>query len=580
MSDQPLNESIFKQIVETNWVATVYADLNGEITYTNEAANQLYEYDKDELIGLNVDIFNGDPKEDTAEIVETIKQTGSWKGILNQKRKDGSTFTAQLNVWLINDNNGAPLGLASNSKDITLEIANQEKIKNSEKNLRMILDSLPIGIYILDGKGKPYYTNKFTTIFANKGTIGDVNQLDTSEDWKVYKQLTDNEYPLEELPIMRALKGENSTVNDLDIDIEGTRYHVTSTGNSIKDDTGVQYAIATFSDISEIVKKEAEMSVLMNSQEFYFLSVNKNLEIIRYNESFEKIVNHNYPGQLKPGVNITDFIHETEKEATLNLYKRAFAGEIVLDERTYPSKTGMHITFESRYAPIFSKGEVFAISVTSLNITERKQKEERLQQTLKEKELLLNEIHHRVKNNLAIVSSLLQLEELKTDNNEIKDILISSQNRIKSTALVHQFLYQNDSIANIQFKEYVTEFITQVERSLLIDMDIKTNVNGSKFSLDIEQAIPCGLILNELFTNSMKHAFKEIEKPEININLKKAKDTVSILFSDNGTGIPENSNHSKSLGMTVVKTLIKQLKGTLEVNSINGANFLITFDVN
>ena len=580
MADQLLNESIFKQIVETNWVAITYADLNGIVSYANKAAYQLYEYEEGELIGENVDIFNGDDNENTNEIVEKIKTTGIWKGILNQRRKDGTTFTAQLYVWLIKDKNGSPLGLASNSKDITLEIANQEKIKNSEKDLRLILNSLPIGVYILDREGKPFYTNNFTRTFAKKDIDTDVNNLDTSEKWKVYKRHSDEEYPLEELPIMRALKGENSSINDLDIDIEGNRYHVTSTGVALKDGNGIKYAISAFSDISDIVKKEAEITVLMNSQEFYFLSVNKNLEIIRYNKTFEQAINHNYPDQLKPGALISDFIPDIEKKSTLNLYKKAFTGEVVIDERTYTTKGGDKVTFESRYAPIITKGKVFAISVTSLNITERKRKEDQLQKTLKEKKLLLNEIHHRVKNNLAIVSSLLQLEELKTDNNEIKDILISSQNRIKSTALVHQFLYQNDSIANIQFKEYVTEFISQIERSLLIDLDIKTTVNGNHFNLDIEQAIPCGLILNELFTNSIKHAFKGVKNPEINITLKKAINTVSITFEDNGTGIPKDLNHSNSLGMTVVKTLVKQLKETLDVNSKNGAIFRITFEIN
>ena len=109
------------------------------------------------------------------------------------------------------------------------------------------------------------------------------------------------------------------------------------------------------------------------------------------------------------------------------------------------------------------------------------------------------------------------------------------------------------------------------------DLEIDITVGGEGFTLDIEQAIPCGLILNELFTNSVKHAFKNVENPKINIILTKEVDAISVEFSDNGNGFAENISESNSLGMTVVKTLVKQLRGKLQMSSDQGAKFLITF---
>ena len=714
MSSNRLSETFFKHIVESNWVAVTYADLTGVISYTNNAANKLYGYDKDELIGKNVDVFNADTNQITEVIINSIKETGGWEGEITQKKKDNTCFKAYLSVWLIKDEQGVPIGLASSSKDITEEKAIQEQLNRGKETVSLLLDSLPIGIYILDAEGKPFYANNFTKALSKTPESAKIEDLDDMNQWQVFKQNTDIPYPLEELPIIKALKGEKCTVSDLDIVVLNQRYHVSVTAQPVYVDNKIAYAVPTFLDISEILNKqkeierrENEIQALINSHDFYFFSVDKNFKIIRYNntfktsieafgivevdgfdvkgiipkeqleeiielyetafsgetitdtrnydaggeyrtyetkyapifrgdevyavsvmsqnitkrinnenklkealnavaqkeseiwsiinntdamilsidknykiieynDAFSKMVSTHFEVKTLKGTYVLNYLIPSSHEHIKKMYDKAFGGETIIDEYSYQTSEG-HLVFETRYTPIIIDNHIVAISIFSQNISYRKENEKRLKSALEEKELLLNEIHHRVKNNLAIISSLLQLEELKTSHKETKDILISSQNRIKSTALVHQFLYQNDSISKIQFKEYITEFISQVKRSLLSDLEIDITVGGEGFTLDIEQAIPCGLILNELFTNSVKHAFKNVENPKINIILTKEVDAISVEFSDNGNGFAENISESNSLGMTVVKTLVKQLRGKLQMSSDQGAKFLITF---
>ncbi len=716
MTSNLLPDHFFKQIVETNWVAVTFADLEGNIIYANKSSCDLYAYEHDELIGKHVDIFNADDSLDTATIVNDIFSKGRWSGELIQRKKDGTNFPAFLTVWLINDQEGNPYGLVSNSKDLSEEKEADKKIQENNETLKLLLDSLPIGIFILNHEGKPYYANNFTKALAHKTPETKVEQLDGMNEWKVYKQYTDTPYPFKDLPITRALKGEKSTKTDLDILIENQRYHVSATAQPVYVNGKIKYAVSAFLDISEILDKqkeierrESEIQALINSYDFYFFSVDKNFKIIRYNNTFKKSVgaggikidgfnvkdiipksqlteiealyNLAFSGesitdireyeaeegyrtyetryapiysrgeiyavsvisenitkriesenQLKEALSslsrreseISSIINNTDamilsidkkyniiecNEAFLNmtlknfnvkklkgtsifdyllasshnhlraLYKRVFDGETVVDEHGYETSNG-YIVYETRYNPIVNRGKVIAISIFSQNISSRKNNEKKLKSALEEKELLLNEVHHRVKNNLAIISSLLQLEELKTSNKEIKDILISSQNRIKSTALVHQFLYQNDSIAKIKFSEYVKEFINQIEKSLISDKQINISIAGEDFDLDIEQAIPCGLILNELFTNSVKHAFPNtLIEANINIYFKKENGGVELTFSDNGVGFNDEVSTNNTLGLTVVKTLVKQLNGKVVINSKKGAVFSVSFPI-
>lgn len=216
------------------------------------------------------------------------------------------------------------------------------------------------------------------------------------------------------------------------------------------------------------------------------------------------------------------------------------------------------------------------------DITVQKQTQDQLKASLKEKEVLLKEIHHRVKNNLQIVSSLLQMQSRRTTDEDVALVLQDSQNRIASIALVHEKLYRSENLAQIDFAQYVPDLITHLFDSYNISSSqVRMSYQVEDIALAIDTAIPCGLILNELVSNALKYAFPEHKKGEIQIKFQRNTDeSLTLKVRDNGVGIPKSFDieTTPSLGLTLVLGLVDQIDGTLDLNCDSGTEFTITFN--
>lgn len=204
-----------------------------------------------------------------------------------------------------------------------------------------------------------------------------------------------------------------------------------------------------------------------------------------------------------------------------------------------------------------------------------------LEETLRERTILLSEIHHRTKNNLAIVSSMLNLQRHHVENEDLKTILLDCSNRVHSMASVHQKLYEKGNFTKIDLKDYLENLVKDLEQTIFprhkkIDMRVEID----SFELTSEKAIPCALILNELITNSVKHAFRETGGI-LEIKIKKIAQQVLLMIQDNGPGFDYNptQNHL-SLGMTLIEALAEQLDGHFEFNTQSGTIFTLTFKLN
>ena len=210
-------------------------------------------------------------------------------------------------------------------------------------------------------------------------------------------------------------------------------------------------------------------------------------------------------------------------------------------------------------------------------ITDRKRAEEQIRASLKEKEVLLKEIHHRVKNNLQIVSSLLYLQSRKTSDDQVLTVLRESQTRVRSMALIHEKLYQCEDLANINLGDYIRSLTNYLFTSYGVASHmVKLHVNVDSAPLGLDRAIPCGLIINELVSNALKYAFPNGRRGEILVDLLHGGDGKLVLtVKDNGVGLPGGMDitDTPSLGLQLVNTLVKQLDGTIEVDSVSGAAF-------
>ncbi len=214
-------------------------------------------------------------------------------------------------------------------------------------------------------------------------------------------------------------------------------------------------------------------------------------------------------------------------------------------------------------------------------VKERINTEQKLKASLREKEVLLKEIHHRVKNNMQVISSLFNLQTRYLKDENAIQVLKECQNRIRSMALIHESLYRSPNLIDIRFSEYVKQLANNLYASYKVNPErVKLFLDVEDIPLDIETAIPCGLIINELISNALKHAFPENKEGQIRVSMHlNPKGEVELQISDTGVGLPDGFSleNTESLGLKLVKLLSEQIRGKLEITKNQGTGFKIKF---
>jgi PAS domain S-box-containing protein len=264
-------------------------------------------------------------------------------------------------------------------------------------------------------------------------------------------------------------------------------------------------------------------------------------------------------------------------------FRRAIAGEAISPHvRTEMiRKDGSRIPIELSMANLVLDGQIIGRVGVARDITDRQHAEEQSRASLQEKEVLLKEIHHRVKNNLQIISSLLNLQSKYVNDPSALQMFIDSQSRVKSMALIHEILFRSRDITKIDFSEYIKTISVQIFRSYgAYSKNIDLDVQVKDILLDVDTAIPCGLIVTELVSNSLKHAFTDGRSGSIHIKLfENNSGKLTLIVKDNGIGLQDHSDVKSidSLGLKLVMTLVNQLVGDIEVDRTFGTTFTITF---
>jgi PAS domain S-box-containing protein len=312
------------------------------------------------------------------------------------------------------------------------------------------------------------------------------------------------------------------------------------------------------------------------------ITTDTNGKIVLFNPSLKNIFGYHID-EIK-GKHVTMLMPDRYKQRFIDkLEKFKSTGNHELDGKTFESlglrKDGTEFPFEISIATWGSKGNKFTTSIIR-DITRRKKTEKLLQNSLDEKEMLLKEIHHRVKNNLMIISSLLNLQSRYIKDEESKSIFKESQNRARSMALIHERLYQSSDLKRIDFGEYISTLANDLYNTYVMDKSlIKLNIDVDDLRLDINTSIPLGLIVNELVTNSLKHAFPEGKSGEIDIRFHKKDEEYLLEVKDDGIGFSDDIDYknTESLGLRLVTSLTEQIDGKIEFDNTSGTSFKIIF---
>jgi two-component system, sensor histidine kinase PdtaS len=282
------------------------------------------------------------------------------------------------------------------------------------------------------------------------------------------------------------------------------------------------------------------------------------------------------------GRKIYELVHPQDLDRALRLSQEAFASASpVRLEIRLQHAGGHYIWMECIGKPILEEGHLVGIILSGRDISRRKRMEEKVNSSLKEKEVLLKEIHHRVKNNLQVISSLLNLQSQQIQDPAVSIAFRESQDRVRTMALIHEKLYQSDNLAEIEFSQYINNLSAYLVRSYQANSaNIRLNIHCDPIFLDIDTSMPCGLILNELISNALKYAFPENRPGEIWIEMRTAENhQVNLVVADNGIGFDPNFDplNASSLGLQLVTALVNQIGGELRFENCCGTRVEITF---
>lgn len=248
-------------------------------------------------------------------------------------------------------------------------------------------------------------------------------------------------------------------------------------------------------------------------------------------------------------------------------------------EQFFYNDQGEHLCLLTSKIPLKdNEGQIYGLVGIGRDITDRVQSEKKLRKSLEEKKILLAEVHHRVKNNLAIISGLLGLQMENWPH--AGDVLIDAQNRIHSIAGVHELLYNNENFIKVDLQDYIEKLIQKISDSYInTDREVKLKTHIDDVELNVNQAIPFGLLINELINNSFKHAFKESDDGTITIKILKKNDQIRVEYSDNGIGFEEEDTNHKSLGFDLIHTLAGQIGAEdIEMHGKAGFHFCFEFE--
>lgn len=453
---------------------------------------------------------------------------------------------------------------------------------------REIFNKLNAVIIVHDARGNILEANERTldSLGYKEGELSSLNLMDLlrEEERAGYREFVDN-----------TLKSGAATRECALIRKDG-RLAAVNVSSSLIRLNGRELVLSVMDDAAVLKKAERELreknsfidSIIENIPNMIFVKDAEDLRFVRFNKAVEELTGFSREEML--GKNDYDFFPEEEADFFTKKDRAVLeSGELldISEEKIHTKKRGVRTLHTKKIAINDEDGVPRYLLGISEDITERIQAEEELRRSLQEKESLLKEIHHRVKNNLQVISSLLSLQSDYAKGKDPSVLFQESQSRIYSIALIHEQLYQSGDLACIDMGNYIKD-LTDNLKSVYGDdgrpVDVK--VDSDDIAVNIDTAIPCGLIINELFSNSFKHAFKNgngagpVSGGLICVEFKSGREkSFTLKVKDNGRGFPQGLDfrRTETLGLQLVCTLTQQLGGNIDMEKVEGCGFSITF---
>lgn len=546
------------------------------ILQVNRSATRKYGYSREEFKQLTIEDIR--PEEDLPQLYQALKDSTKdghvfKRGTYRHKAKNGEILHVQVTAQNL-EYKGKEARVV-HIHDLTEIVNLKNKYKNTLEEFHHHIDENPLAMVKFD--------HDFCVIEWSKraeeklGYAQDEVQGKTSFELGLFPK---EEHELIKERIRQLTDGtvEKTRFNTIAVKKDGKQIHVRIHASALRtSDNNLKSVVAFIENIN--AQKRAEL-LLRTTEEMAQIGgweYNPNSNELYWTNEVYRI----YELPVGKEVDVREAL-----ECYISEDRGRLAGDLdkaVNDRDPYDSQYRLKTPdgdikwVRAMGRPVIRNDRVYKVTGTLQDISEQKFKEQELQKNAKEKEVLLAEIHHRVKNNLAIISGLLELKALNIDDEAMTDILRQSQLRIQSMSMIHEALYEADDFSNLEFHVFVENLVGAIEEAhnyLNKDIELTFSLSDS-LQLNVNQAIPCGLIINELVTNSFKHAFTGRDRGEIaiSLNYEQQQNDVVLQVMDDGKGFPEDfiKGETNSLGGTLIQQLTTQLDGRLQLENRQGA---------
>lgn len=578
----------------TNY-AIICTDINGIIQLWNRGSENLLGYQAEEIIGKKTPAIIHDPQEILERSYSLSLELGTKiepgfevfiaKARLGQieerewsmVHKNGTKFPVLLSVCSLRDAIGNITGFLGIAQDLTERKRSAAEIKVAEERFQLAIQAAQDGFWDWDFiAGTLYYSPRWKEMIGYNNDelpneLSSWDQVIFAEDKIAAIKLIEdyNQGRIDRFQAVQRFHHKN-----------GSTVYILSRAIHLKNDQGnVIRMVGSHTDITELQKAQEVLkqqlaaieaaidgiAILKDGQYIYLNQAH--LELFGYTQA-EELLGKTWNLLYKP----EQLEYFEQHTFPILSQQRHWQGEATAqrkDGSTFTEEVSLTLTDDD------------LLICVCRDVTERLKAEEKIKASLLEKEVLLREIHHRVKNNLYVISNLLDLQADTLEQEEQRNLFAESQNRIQTMALIHEQLYQSDDLSQVNFANYIQNLIEKLSLSYRTKhCEVKMILDVEPITLNLETAIPCGLLINELVTNSFKYAFPNSQCGTIKIELKLYEEQqIYLKISDNGIGIPEDVDwqDSPSLGLRLVSILADQLEASLEVDCSNGTSFTLTF---
>jgi PAS domain S-box-containing protein len=591
------SEERYRDLFENATDLIQSVDAEGIFQYANDTWCATLGYTKEDLSALSLN--------DVVHPEELERYTG-WRTrllagenpgpiITRFRAKDGHTVYVQGNSS-VRTVEGQAVATRSIFRDISSEQAAREEVQDHEAKQRALFESSEHMFWTVD---KRIAVTSFNRGYGDMierlyGTRPEIN----AEPSKPRKRFATEEYhDFWEGKYAEAFSGKALRFETDLHDRKGERVcneiflsPVFEADGTVEEVFGIGHEITEQKEAEDLVREQAARlkAIFENSANMMIWTLDHDFRITSMNEHFVFSNERAMGVSFKLGDDfirmLTDRVADKRFQPVVDKFSAALKGKPQQFEVELKNHAGRSLWVENFLNPITVDGEVVEISCQAFGITDKKESQRKLLDSLHEKEVLLKEVHHRVKNNLQIISSIFNLQKQYVDDHpRALELLRDSQDRIRSMSFIHESLYQTKNFSHVDLATYIDGLTRNLMMSYSLSGKVDLEKDLQPVELVLDQAIPCGLILNELISNSLKHAFPDGAPGRIHIGLKTVDERVEITIEDNGPGLPANFDQERdsNLGLQLVETLMGQLDGTIERRSPphprRGVAYFLTF---